>query len=195
MPTAVLETHGPWEDNLVAKLNKAAKALSVTATALKWRLVATGKLSSADAKTIPDASLRNHGGKAKKGKVPPLFSKPFMEVITLAIDEGRISLRKAADLLDTTTDELSDLCRTHGVGSTGQAVRCHGSIYRNPIGGHERDPRVLAHRCLAGAGERIHGRDSGRLRRGNTNGLSNGASTSSRSTTRSCVSRLRSYTR
>lgn len=115
MPRAVLEQHGPWEGNLVAKLNKVAEALGVTATALKWRLVAIGMLSSAEAKTIPDASLRNNGAKAKKVKPPPLFSKPFMEVVTLAIDEGRISLRKAADLLDTTTDEFSDLCAAHGL--------------------------------------------------------------------------------
>jgi hypothetical protein len=82
---------------------------------LKWRLVAIGTLTSAAAKTIPDASLRGNGAKTKKLKPPPLFSKPFIEVVTLAIDEGRISLRKAADLLDTTTDEFSDLCAAHGL--------------------------------------------------------------------------------
>lgn len=115
MPRTVLQQYGPWEGNLVAKLNKVAEALGVTATALKWRLVTVGMLSSADAKTIPDVSLRNNGGKGKKLKPPPLFSRPFMEVVTLAIDEGRISLRKAADLLDTTTDEFSDLCAAHGL--------------------------------------------------------------------------------
>ena len=115
MPRTVLHQYGPWEGNLVAKLNKVAEALGVTATALKWRLVTVGMLSSADAKTIPDVSLRNNGGKGKKLKPPPLFSRPFMEVVTLAIDEGRISLRKAADLLDTTTDEFSDLFAAHGL--------------------------------------------------------------------------------
>ena len=115
IPRAILEQYGPWEGNLVAKLNKVAEALGVTATALKWRLVAIGTLSSTEAKTIPDASLRNNGAKEKKVKQPPLFSRPFLEVVTLAIDEGRISLRKAADLLDTTTDELSDLCAAHGL--------------------------------------------------------------------------------
>lgn len=115
IPRSVLQQHGPWEGNLVAKLNKVAEALGVTATALKWRLVAVGMLSSAEAKTIPDGSLRNNGAKAKKPKQPPLFSKPFMEVVTLAIDEGRISRRKAADLLDTTPDQFSDLCAAHGL--------------------------------------------------------------------------------
>jgi Zn-dependent peptidase ImmA (M78 family)/transcriptional regulator with XRE-family HTH domain len=115
MPCEVLEQHGPWDGKLVAQLNKVAETLGVTATALKWRLVAVGKLSGADAKTIPDASLRNNGVKAKTGKTPALFSRPFLEVVTLAIDEGRISLRKAVDLLDTTIEEFSDLCAAHGL--------------------------------------------------------------------------------
>lgn len=115
MPSHVLERFGSWEGDLVTKLNKSADALGVTATALKWRLVATSKLPPAVAKGIPDASLRNNGAKTTKGTPPPPFSKPFMEVMALAIDEGRISLRKAADLLDTTTDEFSDLCTAHGL--------------------------------------------------------------------------------
>ena len=38
-----------------------------------------------------------------------------MEVIALAIDEGHMSVRKAADLLDMTLDDLAELCATHGV--------------------------------------------------------------------------------
>ena len=50
MPTAVLDRFGPWDNDLVARLNAAANALSVTATALKWRLVAAGRLDRAAAK-------------------------------------------------------------------------------------------------------------------------------------------------
>jgi predicted HTH domain antitoxin len=38
-----------------------------------------------------------------------------MEVIALAIDEGHMSARKAADLLDMTIDDLTNLCATYGV--------------------------------------------------------------------------------
>ena len=89
----------------------------MTATALKWRLVAIGSLDAAEAKKLPDAKLRNNGRKATKEKPPLPFSKPFMEVIGLAIDEGRLSARRAADLLDTTIDDLSDLCTAYGVSS------------------------------------------------------------------------------
>jgi hypothetical protein len=44
-----------------------------------------------------------------------LFSKPFAEVIARALDEGRVSARKAADLLDLTIDDLPDLFRAHGI--------------------------------------------------------------------------------
>jgi hypothetical protein len=38
-----------------------------------------------------------------------------MEVIGLAIDEGRISTRRAAGLLDLTVEDLTDLFVAHGV--------------------------------------------------------------------------------
>jgi len=115
MPKTVLERYGSWDRNLVARLNKTADELGVTATALKWRLVAIGSVDSAEAKKISDAALRNNGRKLAKGKPPLPFSKPFIEVIALAIDEGRVSLRKAVDLLDTTIDDFADLCTAYGL--------------------------------------------------------------------------------
>jgi hypothetical protein len=38
-----------------------------------------------------------------------------MEVIALAIDEGHMSARKAADLLDMKLDDLAELGTAHGV--------------------------------------------------------------------------------
>ena len=115
MPTSVLERFEPWQGDLVSRLNKTADALMVTATALKWRLVALNKLDGAVAKTIPDVALRNNGRKSPMAEPPPLFSRPFVEVIALAINEGRLSARRAADLLDVTTDDFTDLCRTYGI--------------------------------------------------------------------------------
>lgn len=137
MPAAVLEPYGPWSgDDIVDHLNAAANALQVTATAMKWRLVALGWLTAAAAKQIPDAALRNNGqpppllskmsrsGRSPSSKrssetppqeLPPLFSQPFMEVVALAIADGQLSARRAADLLDTSLDDLAALCVTHGV--------------------------------------------------------------------------------
>ena len=115
MPTDVLDRFEPAKVDNVQWLNDTAEALQVTATALKWRLVALGRLDAAQANKIPDAALRNNGRDISGREPPPLYSKAFMEVIALAIDEGHMSARKAADLLDMTLDDLAKLCATHGV--------------------------------------------------------------------------------
>jgi Zn-dependent peptidase ImmA (M78 family)/DNA-binding XRE family transcriptional regulator len=116
MPAAVLDRFGPWDKDLVRRLNATANALEVTATALKWRLIALGRLDRTVAKHATDAALRNNGRPRGSGDPPPpLFSQPFVEVIARAIQDGRVTARRAADLLDMTLDDLADLCATHGV--------------------------------------------------------------------------------
>jgi Zn-dependent peptidase ImmA (M78 family)/DNA-binding XRE family transcriptional regulator len=121
MPTPVLDRFGDWSvidtGKLANRLNEVANELQVTASALKWRLVALDWLKPAVARTVPDAALRNNGRNTGDAALPPPFSKPFMEVIGLAVDEGRVSARRAAALLDLTVDDLADLFATHGVQS------------------------------------------------------------------------------
>jgi len=121
MPTPALDRFGDWSaidaGKLASRLNAVAEELQVTASALKWRLVALDRLKPAVARTVPDAALRNNGRIADDAALPPPFSKPFMEVIGLAVDEGRVSARRAAALLDLTVDDLADLFATHGVQS------------------------------------------------------------------------------
>lgn len=122
MPKTALARYGEWaelgDDALISRLNAAADELLVTTSALKWRLVALDWLKAARARAIPDAALRNNGHngrEAPKIALPLLFSKPFMEVIGRAIDEGRVSTRRAAGLLDLTVEDLADLFVAHGV--------------------------------------------------------------------------------
>lgn len=115
MPTAVLDQIGPPKANLIAWLNDTAEALQVTATALKWRLVALRRLDAAQANKIPDAALRNNDRDVTGRDLPPLYSRAFMEVIALAIDAGHVTARKAGDLLDMTLEDLAELCATYGV--------------------------------------------------------------------------------
>jgi Zn-dependent peptidase ImmA (M78 family)/transcriptional regulator with XRE-family HTH domain len=121
MPATVLDGICDWtaipEKELPVRLNAAASTLLVTASALKWRLVALGRLKPADARAAPDSVLRNNGRDTVQSVTPPLFSKPFMEVIALAVDQGRVSARRAAGLLGITVDELDELFTTHGVSS------------------------------------------------------------------------------
>lgn len=120
MPAAVLDPFGDWStlgrDELFAKLNDVADGLRVTASALKWRLAGLHRIARAHVQEIPDAALRNNGHRCVVAEpAPPLFSKPFVEVIARALDEGRLSARKAADLLDVTIDDLADLFQAHGI--------------------------------------------------------------------------------
>ena len=119
MPRRVLERFGDWGNQgskeLIAKLNAVSDELQVTASALKWRLVALGMLKPAFGKEIGDASLRNNGRGVKADAKPPLLSKLFMEVLARAIDQGRVSARRAAGLIDQSIDEMIELFATHGI--------------------------------------------------------------------------------
>jgi len=126
MPRAVLERLADWRalegDTLVKMLLSAARTLQVTATAVKWRLVALGHLSAKAARGIDDRLLRSDASE-KRGapKAPPLFSRPFLEVLGQAVEQGRVSARRAADLAGLTLDDLADLFRQHGVAAPFEA--------------------------------------------------------------------------
>lgn len=115
MPRQALERLGPWDKDLAKRLNTAAAALRVTASALKWRLVAAELLDKAAAETVSDAELRNNGRAATKSKPPTMFSKTFMEVIAAALSRGLLSMRRAAELLDVAVDDIPDLCTAYGL--------------------------------------------------------------------------------
>lgn len=119
MPAAATMRFGSWSNlagpELIEKLNTVADELHVTATALKWRLVALGELAPAAARAIPGAALRNNGRAVADTAPPPLFSGPFMEVMRLALTGGQVSVRRMAGLLDVTVDNLPGLFRAHGI--------------------------------------------------------------------------------
>ncbi len=101
-------------DALVDSLNRVASELRVTSSALRWRLVALGELPAARARAIPESSLGNNGG-MEGGSRPPLFSKPFADVLGTALEQGHVSARRAASLLDSEVEELPEMLAAHGV--------------------------------------------------------------------------------
>ena len=119
IPRAALESLGdcgPLEmDELIARLNAVANELRVTPSALLWRLVALGRLTRAKAQSIPEPALRNNGILDEVPPPPALYSRPFMEVIAMAIDRGHISVRRAAVLVGLPIKDLQELFTTHGV--------------------------------------------------------------------------------
>lgn len=118
MPKAALEPLGDWNmlnmDGLITRLNSVADELEVTSSALRWRLVALRQLNKAKARSISEAALRNNG-RQPSATSPPLFSKSFVEVMAKAIDQGHISVRRAAALVNLTMEDLGELFSTHGV--------------------------------------------------------------------------------
>jgi Zn-dependent peptidase ImmA (M78 family)/transcriptional regulator with XRE-family HTH domain len=119
MPTGLLPAARAWQslsqEELVSKLNATADALDVTASALRWRLVALDYLPRTTARSIEDAWLRNNGRASERRDPPPLYSKLFVARIASAIEEGRLSVRRAASLLQLTVDDLAALFAAHGI--------------------------------------------------------------------------------
>jgi len=122
MPRAVVDRFGDWAGMdvgaIIAKLNGMADALAVTASALKWRLVALGSITQGVARQVPDAAIRNNGRASVLRDAPPIFSRRFLEVIARGLDEGHLSTRRAASLLGVTLDDLPDLYQAHGIDAT-----------------------------------------------------------------------------
>ena len=119
MPAAALRRFGVWsnlvEEEMIRRLNAAADELQVTSSALRWRLAALGELKPAAARALPEAALRNNG-RAEAKEVPPApFSRPFMEVMGMAMDRGVVSVRRMAGLLDVTVEGLAELFASHGI--------------------------------------------------------------------------------
>ena len=102
-------------DQLAARLNTVANELQVTSSALRWRLAALGRLTRARARAIPESALRNNGRESVPNEQPPLFSKPFAQVLADALERGSISVRRAASLCGLAIEELEDVFAVHGV--------------------------------------------------------------------------------
>ena len=121
MPASSLKQYGNWstlaEEELIARLNAVADEFHVTSSALRWRLVALHELKSSVARSLPEIALCNNGREVATDAMPALFSRPFVEVLGLAIDAGHVSIRSMAGLLDLTIEDLADLFEAHGVES------------------------------------------------------------------------------
>lgn len=120
MPCKALDRFEPWSgvegDKLATKLNATADELQVTASALKWRLVSSKRLTQTAARSVAEEAIRNNGQRRAERTVrPPLFSRAFMEVVAQAMKEGHISTRRVSAVLDVPVDRLDDLFHSHQV--------------------------------------------------------------------------------
>lgn len=121
MPKAVLESQVDWGrlgmEDLIARLNSTADMLGVTSSVLRWRLVALEKLTKSIARSIPDSAIRNNG-RRDPPVLPPLFSRPFAEVLAKAINYGYVSVRRVAKVVGLPIEDLQQLFSDHGIECT-----------------------------------------------------------------------------
>lgn len=119
MPAETIESFCSWHelsgDVLVDQLNMAADELLVSSSALRWRLVNAGMLSRDVANATDERKLRNNGRKRARKDTPPLFSRPFLELVADSIEKGEISRRRAAGLLELSLDDLPEAFGAHGI--------------------------------------------------------------------------------
>jgi XRE family transcriptional regulator, fatty acid utilization regulator len=97
-------------------LNTIANNLHVTAVALKFRLRNMGAITKAEFDSISDSQLKFNGSViAPKGKLPPIFSPHFMALLSWGLEDGRISVRRAASLLGMTINQFSQAFTEHAI--------------------------------------------------------------------------------
>lgn len=118
MPAATIrpqwEARNPKAD-LHEWLNATAVDLRVSAIACKWRMHNLGILTRADLLDINDQRLVANGRAADT--VPPVraFSERFVQRIAAAMDAGRLSVKRAASLLELSSSELAALLQDYGI--------------------------------------------------------------------------------
>ena len=73
-------------------------------------------ITKAEFDSVNDERLRFHGAAAAPtGNLPPLFSYQFMTLLSWGIDDGRLSVRRAATLLGMTIDQLAQAFVEHSL--------------------------------------------------------------------------------
>jgi len=100
-------------EKLAGWLRSGAAHFRVSGQALKWRLVGIGLIKKSVAMSIPDTNLRVEQGSAER--CPPRFSHRFISVLGWGIDQGHLSVRRAAQVTGSTVDDFANLFAEHGL--------------------------------------------------------------------------------
>lgn len=90
-------------------INQTADGFGVTARALYFWLRNLELLSTRDRLSIVENRLTWNGRTPEENNLPILYSRKFMEAIKKALAKGNISEKRAASILDMSTDGLRNL--------------------------------------------------------------------------------------
>lgn len=117
MPEELLRGRWPAqaaEADVHDRIVKMSNAMRVSGVACKWRLRNLGLLSRAEVAGIDDRRIGSDGrGRAvSRNRLP--FSEPFVARIATALDTGRLSVKRAASLLDLPSSDFASLLDGYG---------------------------------------------------------------------------------
>ena len=104
----------PQELGLTQWLAKTAAILHVSPSALTWRMVNLRYISKAKADRILEAP-KWPASKAAPEPCPQRMSRRFIEVLGWGITQGHLSVRRAANILDTTLEDMAAMFREHSL--------------------------------------------------------------------------------
>ncbi len=115
MPGIIVKKH--WESRSRSadphdRLKEGAARLRVSASAYKWRLRNLGLLSRREIDALDDERLTAND-RSRCG-APSLFSRPFVKLIAVALDTGRLSVQRAATILGLSLPDLAALLQSYG---------------------------------------------------------------------------------
>lgn len=93
-------------------LDAAAAKIGVSSTNLKWRMVNSKR--ALEMKNVQNSDLA-HLARLHENIKPSPLSRPFMEVISTAIQKGNISVRRTAALLNAPMEDIGKMLDLHGL--------------------------------------------------------------------------------
>lgn len=117
MPGAIVRRR--WESRATCgdvhdRINAVAADMRVSAQACKWRLHNLDLLSAGDLKSIEASRFTANAGRRCGDPEPLPFSGSFVKRVAVALDGGRLSVKRAARLLGLSVDDLAELLAAHG---------------------------------------------------------------------------------
>ncbi len=117
MPAAALKP--AWDSEADAgdmhdRINKVASQFRVSSQACKWRLFNLDLLSKSELDGIDDWRLSRNGNARCGDRERPLFCASFVERLSVALDGGRLSVKRAAALLGVSVTLLAEILRAYG---------------------------------------------------------------------------------
>jgi Zn-dependent peptidase ImmA (M78 family)/DNA-binding XRE family transcriptional regulator len=117
MPTKNI--HARWKarresDEIHQWIVSNATEFRVSGLALYWRLVGEGLLKGKQKEAIDTSRLSRS---SDTSKLPRLFAETFVKSMHSVLEQGKVSARKAASLVDLEVDELDSLFASYGLAS------------------------------------------------------------------------------